>query len=62
MKSISWNKRADQLISLIKIFDENYEAIYEIKPVLMLDKPIYVEFTALELSKRLMYDFYYNFI
>ena len=45
-----------------KNFDKNYEAIYEIKPVLTLDKPVYVEFTVLELSKWLMYDFYYNFI
>ena len=34
-----------------KIFDKNYAAIHEIKPVLMLNKPIYVGFTILELSK-----------
>ena len=34
-----------------KIFDKNYAAIYEIKPVLTLKKPIYVGFTVLELSK-----------
>ena len=44
------------------MFDKNYAAIHEIKPVLALNKPIYVEFTVLELSKWLMYDFRYNFI
>ena len=45
-----------------KIFGEDYAAIHEIKPVLILNKPIYVGFTVLELSKWLMYDFHYNFI
>ena len=45
-----------------KIFDKNFVAIHEIKPVLTLNKPIYVGFTVLELSKWLMYDFHYNFI
>ena len=45
-----------------KLFDKDYAAIHEIKPVLMLNKPIYVGFTVLELSKWMMYDFYYNFI
>ena len=43
-------------------FSENFAAIHEIKPVLVLNKPIYAEFTVLELSKYLMYDFQYNFI
>ena len=34
-----------------KIFGQNYSAIHEIKPVLNLNKPIYVGFTVLELSK-----------
>ena len=34
-----------------KIFGKNYAAIHEIKPVLTLNKPIYVGFTVLELSK-----------
>ena len=45
-----------------KIFDKNYATIHEIKPVLTRNKPIYVGFTVLELSKWLIYDFHYNFI
>ena len=44
------------------IFGKNYAAIHEIKPVLILNRLIYVGFTVLELSKWLMYDFHYNFI
>ena len=45
-----------------KLFDKDYAAIHEIKPVLVLNKPIYVGFTVLDLSKWNMYDFHYNFI
>ena len=45
-----------------KIFDKNYVAVHEIKPVLTLSKPIYVGFTVLEINKWLMHDFHYNFI
>ena len=45
-----------------KLFGKDYAAIHEIKPVLVLSKPIYVGFTVLELSKWLMYDFHYKFI
>ena len=44
-----------------EIFDKNYAAINEIKPVLTLSKPIYVRSTVLKLSKWLMYDFHQNF-
>ena len=33
-----------------KLFDKNYAAIHEIKPVLVLNKPIYVDFTVLVLE------------
>ena len=31
-----------------KLFDKDFAAIHEIKPVLMLNKPIYVGFTVLD--------------
>ena len=34
-----------------KIFDKTYAAIHEIKPVVTLNKPVYIGFTVLELSK-----------
>ena len=44
------------------MFGKNYAAIHEIKPVLTLNKPIYVGFTVLELSKMSMHDFHSGFI
>ena len=45
-----------------KIFSKVYTAIHEIKPVLKLNKPIYVGFTVLKSSNWVMFDFHYNFI
>ena len=45
-----------------KIFDKNYSTIHEINTVLALNKPTFVGFTVIELSKWLMYDFHYNLI
>ena len=45
-----------------KIVGKDYAAIHEIKPVLTLNKPIYVGCTVLDLTKWKMYDFHYNFI
>ena len=43
-----------------KTLDKNLVAVHKIKPVLLLNKPIYVAFSILELSKMIMYDWHYN--
>ena len=45
-----------------KIFHENLVAVHYIQTKLLMDKPLYVGMCILELSKRLMYDFHYNYI
>ena len=41
-----------------KILNKNFVAIHEIKPVLTLNKPVYVGFSILDSSKLLMYEFH----
>ena len=43
-----------------KIFNKNFVAIHVIKRVLTLNKPVYVGFSILDLSKLLMYKFLTN--
>ena len=45
-----------------QIINKDYATIHGIKPVLVLNKPSYVGFTALDVSKWMMYEFHYNFI
>ena len=45
-----------------KIFSKNFVAIHELKPVLILNKPIYIGFSILDLSKYFMYEFHYKYI
>ena len=45
-----------------KIFRRNFVAIHDIKPVLMLNKSVYVGFSILDLSKLLAYEFQYKYI
>ena len=44
------------------ILDKNLVAVHKMKPVLLLNKPVYVGFSILELSKMIMYDWHYNYI
>ena len=45
-----------------KMFSKNFVTVYKIKPVLTLNKPIYVGFSILDLSKLLMYELHYKYI
>ena len=45
-----------------KVFENNLAAIHEKNISLTLNKPIYVGFTVLEISKWEMYNFHYNFM
>ena len=45
-----------------KIFSENFVAIHKIKPVLILNKPIYVGFSILDFSKLSMHKFHSEYI
>ena len=44
------------------IFSKNFVAIHKIKPVIILNKPIYVRFIILGLSKLLTYELHYKYI
>jgi hypothetical protein len=46
----------------LKIFKEDLVAVKKIEEVLILNKPVHVGMSFLELSKTLMYDFHYNYI
>jgi hypothetical protein len=44
------------------IFNENLVGVHYIQEKIMLNKPIYVGFSILDISKTLMYDFHYGYI
>ena len=45
-----------------KIFDKSFVAIHQVKLALTLNKPIYVRFSILDISKLLTYEFHYKYI
>ena len=62
---VSDDKKRKKLISQptfrsLQIFNDELTAIERYRASVCLNKPIYVGFTVLDLSKCIMYDFYYN--
>lgn len=53
---------ADPTFKSFTVFDENLVAVERIKPNILMNRPIYVGFVILELSKYLMYQFHYDHI
>ena len=64
---VTCKKKMEKLIASpafhsYKIFNNDLAAVERKKMTLKLNRPIYVGFTILELSKVLMYDFHFNFL
>ena len=59
-KLLKWVSKPTYVSS--KIFNENLVAVHKIKETLTLNRLAYVGMCILDLSKRLMYDFHYNYI
>jgi hypothetical protein len=55
-------KSAQPQLASFKIINSETILVDRIKKRVTLDKPLYVGFSILELSKVLMYDFHYNVI
>jgi len=51
---------ANPTFKSFSILDENLVQTNHFTPVILHDKPIFIGFTILEISKEFMYDFYYN--
>ena len=61
MKTLS-NIEQDLHALIGKLFENNLAAIHEKKISLTLNRPIYIGFAVLQLSKWEMYSFHYNFM
>ena len=67
IKSVTTNKRRRKLVSepyyhTTKWFSENLLAIEMKKIKVIMNKPVYLGLSILEISKTLMYEFWYDFI
>ena len=56
------NMWANQVLFHRRYLARHFAAIHEIKPVLELDKPVYLGLSILDLRKFLMYEFHYKYI
>ena len=54
------NLSLEHLLRKPKIFDHDFAAIHTHKTSLKLNRPVYVRMSILDLSKHLMFDYYYN--
>ena len=66
-KLVTTDKRRNQLVSepkyhTTKWFSENLLAIEMKKTKLKMNKPVYLGFSILEISKTLMYEFWYDYM
>ena len=57
-----WDIKENQALFHKRYLLKIFVAIHEIKPVLALNKPIYVGFSILDLTKLLMCKFHYKYI
>ena len=67
IKLVTTDKRGNRLVSepnyhAIKGFSENLEAIKMKKTKVNMDKPVHLGLSILEISKTLMYEFWYDYI
>ena len=67
IKLVTTDKRRNQLVSepnyrTTKYFSENLLAIEMKKTKVKINKPVYLGLTILEISKTLMYEFWYDYI
>ena len=67
IKLVTTDKRRNQLVSepnyhTTKSFSENLLAIEINKIKIKMNKPLYLSLLILEISKTLMYEFWYNYI
>ena len=67
IKLVTTDKRRNQLVSepnyhTKKCFSENLLAIEMKKAKVKMNKPVYLGFSILEISKTLMYEFWYDYM